>query len=103
MNKPPTKNHIYAMGHDIIGNTFVAIKCGRHVDYIYGMFKGRELRGGHLDSIESWHREGEQVPLTGHPTHGDIVLELGKPTLDSVREIIGDEAKAIIAKLNSLN
>jgi len=101
--KAPTKNHVYAIGHDLLGNTFVAIKCGRHVDYIYGMFKGRELLGGHLDRIESWHLEGEQVPFTGHPIKGDIVLELGKPTIDNVREITGEEAKAIIARMAESN
>ena len=46
----------YAVGHDFVGNTFVALRTRGHVDYIYGMFKGRELRGGHLEAIESWHK-----------------------------------------------
>ena len=91
--KPPSSRHVYAIGHDIVGNTFVAYRTRGHVDYIYGMFKGRELIGGHLDSIESWHVEGEQVPFIEHPTKGNIVLVMGIP----VKEITGPEADAIIA------
>ncbi len=94
--KPPSAAHFYAIGHDIVGNTFVAIKTPHHVDYIYGMFKGRELRGGHLDSIESWHKEGEQVAFTDHPTKGNLVLVMGKPRIGDVTEIVGPEADAII-------
>ena len=97
MKRQPTKAHKFAIGHDLIGNTFVALKVGSHVDYIYGMFKGRELRGGHLDSIESWHVEGEQVPFEDHPTKGYIVLVMGIP----VREITGSEAKTIIERLEN--
>ena len=103
MIKAPSKNHCYAIGHDIFGNTFVAIKCGRHVDYIYGMFKGRELFGGHLDAIKSWHLEGEQVPFEGHPTKGRIVLVMGRPNVGDVQEISGEEAEAIIKKLEAQN
>ena len=101
--KQPSKNHIYAIGHDIVGNTFVAIKVGRHMDYIYGMFKGKELTGGHMDEsrFDSWHKEGEQVPFDGHPTKGRIVLVMGKPRIGDVQEITGDEAEAIIAKLEA--
>ncbi len=87
--------YVFAIGHDFFGNTFVAIKIGSHVDYIYGMFKGRELRGGHLDSIESWHKEGEQVPFIEHPTKGNIVLVMGIP----IQEITGGEADKIIRAL----
>ena len=86
--------HSFAIGHDIFGNTFVAIKTRGHVDYIYGMFKGRELTGGHLDAIESWHKEGEQVAFTHHPTKGNIVLVMGIP----ITEITGTEADAIIER-----
>lgn len=96
MIKPPSKDHQFAIGNDIMGNTFVAFKTRNHIDYIYGMFKGRELVGGHLDSIESWHKEGEQVLFVDHPIHGNIVLVMGHP----VKEIIGSEAEAIILKLN---
>jgi hypothetical protein len=82
----------YAIGHDLFGNTFVAFKTHRHIDYVYGMFKGRELIGGHLDRIESWHHEGEQVAFTDHPTKGNIVLVMGIP----VREITGPEADKIV-------
>lgn len=92
--KPPTGAHCYAIGHDIVGNTFVAIKTRGHVDYIYGMFKGRELCGGHLDAIESWHKEGEQVAFTDHPTKGNIVLVMGIP----IKEITGPEADAIVER-----
>jgi len=95
--KQPSKNHQFALGYDILGNTFVALKVGQHVDYIYGMFKGRELRGGHLDRIESWHKEGEKIPLLGHPTKGDIVLVMGIP----ITEIVGAEAKAIVAEMGT--
>jgi len=95
--RPPSKNHVYAIGHDIVGNTFVALRTRGHIDYIYGMWKGRELRGGHLDNIESWHVEGEQVPFTDHPKHGNIVLVMGVP----VREFVGAEAaKAMNDALN---
>lgn len=92
MKQPPSKLHQFAVGHDIAGNTFVAIKTGRHIDYIYGMFKGRELLGGHLEAIESWHKEGDKVPFLGHPTKGEVVLVMGLPIV----EITGPEAKAII-------
>lgn len=94
--KPPTAGHFYAIGHDIVGNAFVAIKTRGHVDYIYGMFKGRELRGGHLEAIESWHKEGEHVIFTDHPTKGNIVLVMGKPGLGDVTEITGPEADAAV-------
>lgn len=94
MLKPPSKDHVYAIGHDFFGNTFVAYRTRGHVDYIYGMFKGRELRGGHLDAIESWHKEGEKLPFIGHPTKGNIVLVMEIP----VREITGPEADEIINK-----
>lgn len=97
-NKPPDGAHCYAIGHDIVGNTFVALKTRNHVDYIYGMFKGRELIGGHLDSIESWHKEGEQVAFTDHPHKGNIVLVMGKPRIGDVTEITGPEADAICAQ-----
>jgi len=98
--KQPSKSHYYAIGHDIVGNTFVAIKIGRRMDYIYGMFKGRELTGGHLsdEKFESWHKEGEQVAFTDHPTKGNIVLVLGQPGLGDVTEITGPEADAIIER-----
>lgn len=103
--KQPSKNHCYAIGHDIIGNTFVAIKVGRHMDYIYGMWKGKELTGGHLEekNFDSWHKEGEQVPFEGHPTLGNIVLELGNPGPADVKVISGPEAEAIIAKMAEKN
>lgn len=94
MIKPPSRNHVFSFGHDIIGNTFVALKVGTHVDYIYGMFKGRELLGGHLDRIESWHIEGERLAFTDHPTKGNCVLVMGIP----ITEITGTEADAIVAK-----
>lgn len=96
--KPPP-GHDYAIGHDFFGNTFVAFKTRGHVDYIYGMFKGRELIGGHLDSIESWHKEGESVAFTDHPTKGNIVLVMGIP----VKEITGSEADAIIHSVCSVS
>lgn len=80
----------YAIGHDLLGSLFVAFRTRGHVDYIYGMFTGRELVGGHLDSIKSWHEEGEELIFTGHPKHGNIVLVMGIP----VREIVGHEADA---------
>lgn len=103
--KQPTKSHCYAIGHDPVGNTFVAIKVGRHMDYIYGMFKGRELTGGHLEekNFDSWHKEGEQVPFEGHPTKGTIVLVMGRTGPGDVQEISGDEAQAIIAKIAQAN
>lgn len=103
--KQPSKNHIYAIGHDIIGNTFVAIKVGRHMDYIYGMFKGRELTGAHLDEekFESWHKEGEQVQFSDHPIEGNIVLVMGKPGIGDVTEIKGDEADRIIEQAIAAN
>jgi len=94
MKKPPTPNHIFGIGHDLFGNTFVVIRTRGYVDYVYGMFKGREARGGHLDRIESWHTEGEQVPFTHHPIKGNIVLVMGIP----ITEIVGPEADAIIEK-----
>lgn len=87
----------YAIGHDLFGNTFVAFRTRGHVDYIYGMFKGRELRGGHLARIESWHREGEQIPFIEHPTKGNIVLVMGIP----VREIVGKEADEIVERVKA--
>ena len=90
----PKAHQEFAIGHDIIGNAFVAFRTRGHLDYIYGMFKGRELVGGHLNSIESWHTQGEQVAFTDHPIHGNIVLVMGVP----VREIIGPEADAIVAR-----
>lgn len=90
--KPPSPAHIFAIGYDFFGNTFVAIRTRGHVDYIYGMFKGRELFGGHLDSIESWHVEGEKICFTCHPTKGNVVLVMGVPVV----EISGPEAEAII-------
>jgi hypothetical protein len=92
--KPPTGDHRFAVGRDLLGNTFVAFKTRDHVDYIYGMFKGRELTGGHLDHIESWHKEGERLPFTHHPTKGNIVLVMGIPIV----EITGPEADAIIER-----
>lgn len=92
MIKQPTRHHQFALARDFFGNAAVIIKTGQHFDYIYGMFKGREARGGHLEGIESWHLEGEKVALTGHPTKGDIVLVMGIP----ITEITGDEAKKII-------
>ena len=97
MKQPRTKNHEYAIGHDFFGNTFVAFRTRGHVDYIYGMFKGRELRGGHLNNIESWHKEGEQVPFTDHPIHGKMVLVMGIP----VKEITGKEAETVIEHLTA--
>jgi hypothetical protein len=94
MLKPPSKLHEYGFGHDVVGNAFVAFRTRGHVDYIYGMFKGRELFGGHLDAIESWHKEGDQIALEGHPTKGDIVLVMGIP----ITEIIGPQAVAICDK-----
>ena len=94
--KPPTPAHFYAWGRDLFGNTFIAIKTRNHVDYIYGMWKGKELVGGHLDSIESWHKEGERLVFTDHPTKGNIILVLGKPDVGSVTEIIGPEADAAV-------
>jgi hypothetical protein len=99
MKTPPTASHQFATGHDIAGNTFVAFRSRNHVDYIYGMFKGRELLGGHLDSIETWHREGDQVAFTDHPTKGDIVLVMGIP----VKEITGAEAAEILKQQASNN
>lgn len=101
--KQPSQNHRYAIGHDVVGNTFVAIKVGRHMDYIYGMFKGKELTGGHMDEsrFDSWHKEGEQVAFEGHPTKGRIVLVMGKPRIGDVTEITGAEAEAIIEKLEA--
>jgi len=87
----PKPGYEYAIGHDLFGNTFVAFRTRGHIDYIYGMFKGRELVGGHLDKIESWHKEGERVPFTDHPIKGNVVLVMGIP----VREITGAEADAI--------
>ena len=87
MIKPPCGCK-FATGHDIFGNTFVAYKSGRHIDYIYGMFKGKEMVGGHLDRIEDWHRQGDRVVFTDHPTKGNIVLVMGIP----VTEITGPEA-----------
>jgi hypothetical protein len=92
--KPPTGAHEFAVGHDLFGNTFVAFRTRGHVDYIYGMFKGKELVGGHLDSIESWHKDGEQLAFTDHPTKGNVVLVMGLP----VKEITGPEADAIVAR-----
>lgn len=92
--KPPSASHIYAFGHDIIGNAFVALRTRGHVDYIYGMFRGRELRGGHLDAIESWHKEGDEIILTGHPTKGNVVLVMAYP----VREITGPAADLMVAE-----
>lgn len=91
--KPPAGCE-YAIGRDIFGNTFVAFKTRGHLDYIYGMFKGRELTGGHFDAIESWHKEGEQVAFTDHPTKGSIVLVMGIP----IQEITGPEAAGIVER-----
>jgi len=96
--KPPTPGHFYATGHDLFGNTFVAIKTRNHVDYIYGMFKGRELTGGHLDRIESWHKEGERLVFTDHPTKGNIILVIGEPRIGEVTEITGPEADAAVER-----
>lgn len=70
------------------------------MDYIYGMFKGKELLGAHLDEsrFESWHKEGEQVAFTDHPTKGNIVLVMGKPSIGEVTEITGPEADAIVER-----
>jgi hypothetical protein len=51
--------------------------------------------------FDSWHKEGEQVPFEGHPTKGRIVLVMGKPRIGDVQEITGEEAEAIIAKLEA--
>lgn len=93
MIKPPT-NHEYAIGRDLFGNTFVAFRTRGHVDFIYGMFKGRELFGGHLDRIESWHKEGERVIFIDHPTKGNIILVMGIP----ITEIVGPEADQAVAR-----
>jgi hypothetical protein len=99
MIAPPTHNHVFAIGHDIVGNTFVALLTRKgnraHVDYIYGMFTGRELFGGHLDSIESWHEEGERIVFTDHPTKGNIVLVMGIP----ITEISGLDADKEVAAI----
>jgi hypothetical protein len=92
---PP--GHEYAIGRDLFGNTFVAFKTRRHTDYIYGMFKGRELVGGHLDSIISWHKEKERVVFSGHPTKGNIILVMGIP----ITEITGQEADTAVAELRA--
>lgn len=93
--KPPTGQHRFAIGRDLIGNTFVAYRAHNFMFYIYGMFKGRELVGGHLDNIISWHVLGERVPFGGHPKHGNIILVMG----DTVQEIIGPEADEVCNKL----
>jgi hypothetical protein len=93
--KPPTKDHVFAVGHDIVGNTFVAFRTRGHIDYVYGMFKGRELHGGHLDSIESWHKFGERLVFEGHPTKGNIILVMGIPVV----EITGPEADKAVEEV----
>ena len=95
MIKPPSKNHVFGIGRDIAGNTSVILRVRGHYDYIYGMYKGREAIGGHLESIESWHVEGEQVLFTAHPIEDNIVLVMGVPVV----VLKGDEADAIIAKI----
>ena len=99
--KQPTKAHYYALTRDPFGNAGIAIKVGRHMDYIYGMFKGRELTGGHLQdkNFEGWYREGDKLPLIGHPTLGDVVLVLGSPGPGDVQELTGDEAAREIREI----
>jgi hypothetical protein len=101
--KPPSKHHTFAIGHDLFGNAFVAFRTRGHIDYIYGMFRGKELVGGHLEQIESWHKDGEKVVFTDHPIEGNIVLVMGIPVV----EIVGAEADKMVAeekvKILSLN
>lgn len=97
--KQPDKSHPYALVRDPFGNAGVVIKIGGHIDYIYGMFKGRETTRRDDEFFESWHKEGEQVPLLGHPTKGDVVLVMGYPGPGDVQELSGPEAKAIIESM----
>lgn len=94
--KQPSKHHQFGFSRDIAGNAGIVFKTRNHTDWIYGMFKGREtLRGD--DTVEQWLKEGELLPLLGHPHKGDIVLKMGIP----IQEITGAEAKAIIDRLKA--
>jgi hypothetical protein len=80
----------------ILGLVNIVYASRGHLDYVYGMFKGKETFRRDDKLVESWHAEGEQVPFTGHPTKGTIVLIMDLP---DVREVTGEEAKAMIEKM----
>lgn len=93
--KPPSRQHTFALFRDLFGNTQVAYRGHGWMVCIYGMFKGRELRGAFFDMVYSWHTEGERVPFWGHPIHGNIILIMGHPVI----EIKGPEADEECSKL----
>jgi len=94
--KQPTKRHQFALVRDPLGNVGIVIKIGRHIDYIYGLFKGRELLRRDDEFFEEWYLEGASVPLLEHPIKGDIVLVMGIPVV----EIEGEEARKIIKAMD---
>lgn len=95
--KRPSKNHEFALVRDFFGNAGIVLKTARHIDYVYGLYKGRECLRRDDDYFEEWYKDGEIVPLLGHPTKGDIVLVMGIP----ITEITGDKAAEMIAEIKS--
>lgn len=93
--KQPSPSHNFALVRDLFGHAGIVIKTRNHIDYVYGLFKGRECHRRDDEYFEEWFKEGDELPLLSHPTKGDIVLVMGIP----VREITGDEAAAIMDRI----